>query len=114
MKLDRDDALPREMVRIKGGRLGVEYPGFEHIKPVRFGDYLMDRLEVTNRDYKRFVDSGGYRRREFWEGPFVKDGRELSWKQAMRLMTDRTGRPGPSTWEAGTIRRIRRSSPSAG
>ena len=74
----------------------------------------MDRLEVTNRDYKRFVDSGGYRRREFWKGPFVKDGRELSWEQAMRLMTDRTGRPGPSTWEAGEYPRDQADFPVGG
>ena len=38
------------------------------------GDYLMDRFEVTNREFKAFVDSGGYRRRDLWEHPFVKDG----------------------------------------
>jgi eukaryotic-like serine/threonine-protein kinase len=114
LPLDRENALPREMVRIEGGELGVQYPGFEQIPPVRLGDYLMDRLEVTNADYKRFVDSGGYRRREFWTGPFVKDGRELSWEQAMRLMTDRTGRTGPSTWEAGDYPRDQADFPVAG
>ena len=79
----------------------VFYPGFEHIKPVRLGDYLMDRLEVTNRDYKRFVDSGGYRRREFWEPPFLKDGRAIV-LGAGDGTDDRPHRPpGPSTWEAG-------------
>ena len=61
----------------------------------------MDRFEVTNREYKRFVDSGGYRRRELWEQPVREGGQALPWEQAMALMTDRTGRPGPSTWEAG-------------
>jgi hypothetical protein len=61
----------------------------------------MDRFEVTNRDYKLFVDSGGYARKEFWTEPIVKDGRTTPWQQAMALMTDRTGRTGPSTWEAG-------------
>ncbi len=112
--LDRAGALPPEMVRIEGGELGVQYPGFEQIPPVRLGDYLMDRLEVTNRDYKRFVDSGGYRRREFWDRPFVKGGRELPWEQAMRLMTDRTGRPGPSTWEAGDYPRDQADYPVGG
>jgi tRNA A-37 threonylcarbamoyl transferase component Bud32 len=112
--LDRDDAIPREMVRVEGGELGVEYPGFEQITPVRLGDYLMDRLEVTNREFKRFVDSGGYHRRELWDGPFVKDGRKLSWEQAMRLMTDRTGRPGPSTWEAGEYPRDQADYPVGG
>jgi eukaryotic-like serine/threonine-protein kinase len=114
LPLDRENALPREMVRIEGGELGVQYPGFEQIPPVRLGDYLMDRLEVTNGDYKRFVDSGGYRRREFWTEPFVKDGRALAWEQAMRLMTDRTGRPGPSTWEAGDYPRDEADFPVGG
>jgi eukaryotic-like serine/threonine-protein kinase len=101
MALDRADALPVEMVRVGGGQLDVFFPGFEHVPPVRLGDYLMDRFEVTNREFKRFVDSAGYRRRDLWNQPFIKDGRPISWEQAMALMTDRTGRPGPSTWEAG-------------
>jgi eukaryotic-like serine/threonine-protein kinase len=99
--LDRDTSLPGEMVRIAGGNLYVFYPGFEHIKPIALGDYLMDRFEVTNRDFKRFVDSGGYRRRELWDYSFVKDGRIIPWEQAVARLTDRTGRPGPSTWEGG-------------
>ena len=101
IRLDRDGAIPPEMVRVAGGQLEVFFPGFEHVKPIRLGDYLMDRYEVTNREFKRFVDSGGYRRRELWEHPFVRAGRDLPWKEAMTLMTDRTGRPGPSSWEAG-------------
>ena len=61
----------------------------------------MDRFEVTNREYRGFVDSGGYQRQEFWTEPIEKDGRALPWREAMRLMTDRTGRTGPATWEAG-------------
>jgi len=101
LALDRADALPVGMVRVGGGELNVFFPGFEHVPPIQLGDYLMDRFEVTNREFKRFVDSAGYRRRELWDQPFIKDGRALSWEQAMALMTDRTGRPGPSTWEAG-------------
>ncbi len=99
--LDRENAIPPEMVRVAGGDLNVFYPGFEHVKPIRLGDYLMDRYEVTNRAFKAFVDSGGYRRRELWDYPFVQEGRTLTWEQGIKQMTDRTGRPGPSTWEAG-------------
>jgi formylglycine-generating enzyme required for sulfatase activity/tRNA A-37 threonylcarbamoyl transferase component Bud32/pimeloyl-ACP methyl ester carboxylesterase len=101
IRLDRDDAIPRQMVRVSGGRLNVRFPGFEHVQRIPLADYLIDRYEVTNREFKRFVDSGGYRRRELWDQPFVRAGREIPWKQAMALMTDRTGRLGPSTWEAG-------------
>ncbi|MBN1831119.1 MAG: SUMF1/EgtB/PvdO family nonheme iron enzyme [Deltaproteobacteria bacterium] len=30
------------------------------------------------------------------------DGKDLSWDQAMKEFVDQTGRPGPSTWNAGT------------
>ena len=63
------------------------------------GDYLIDRTEVTNRQFKRFVDEGGYRRRELWKEPFVHAGKTLGWDQAMALLHDRTGRPGPATWD---------------
>ena len=112
--LDRDSAIPPEMVRVAGGKLGVQYPMFAHLKPVVLGDYLMDRFEVTNAEFKRFVDSGGYRRRELWEYPFVEDGRQIPWEKAMARMTDRTGRTGPSTWEAGEYPAGQENHPVAG
>lgn len=32
----------------------------------------------------------------------MREGRRLSWEQAIALFADKTGRPGPGTWEAGT------------
>jgi dienelactone hydrolase len=61
----------------------------------------MDQFEVRNREYQKFLDEGGYQKREYWKERFVKEGKELSWEQAMDLFRDPTGRPGPSTWEAG-------------
>ncbi len=99
--LDPDGAIPPEMVRVGGGKLRANYPVYESAEPIQLADFLMDRFEVTNREYRQFVDSGGYRRREFWTEPMVKDGRAVSWEAAMALMKDRTGRTGPATWEAG-------------
>ena len=62
--------------------------------------FLIDRYEVTNRQFKEFVDAGGYRNKNFWKHPFV-DGQTRSWEEAMAAFVDATGRPGPSTWEAG-------------
>src|SRR5262249_32959551 len=64
-------------------------------------DFQIDRYEVTNREFKQFVDGGGYRDRKFWTVPLVKDGRTLPWEQAMAQFVDQTGQPGPATWEAG-------------
>ena len=56
-RLDPVDAGRPGMVRVVGGR-----------DPVRFGavgeidDFWIDRFEVTNREFKAFVDQGGYRK----------------------------------------------------
>jgi dipeptidyl aminopeptidase/acylaminoacyl peptidase len=63
--------------------------------------FFMDRYEVTNKQYKEFVDKGGYRNLDYWENTFIKNGKTLTWEAAMAEFTDKTGRPGPSTWEAG-------------
>ena len=89
------------MVRIPGGKTGVTTPGLDTLPEVQLDDYLMDRTEVTNAEYKIFVDRGGYQKPEFWKQPFVKDGRTLSWEEAIAFFHDSTGRPGPAGWELG-------------
>ncbi len=89
--LDRLDVLPEEMVRI---------PGFTQ-ELVDFDDFFMDRFEVTNREFAKFVRSGGYESPEFWRQRFLKDGVEISWEDAMSRFVDRTGRSGPASWTGG-------------
>ena len=86
------------MVFVPRGSFQLESSG----KTVSLPDFWLDRDEVTNRAYKAFVDAGGYRERRFWKVPFVKDGRTLTWEQAMADFRDTTGRPGPAAWELGT------------
>jgi predicted esterase len=63
--------------------------------------FFIDRHEVTNREFKRFVDAGGYEKREFWKHEFKRDGMPQTWEQAVGQFRDVTGRPGPATWEGG-------------
>ena len=51
----------------------------------------MDRHPVTNREYKRFVDDGGYAREEFWREPISDGERTLSWSEAIARCTDAVG-----------------------
>jgi dienelactone hydrolase len=68
----------------------------------RLPDFFIDKYEVTNKAYKAFVDAGGYRDQKYWALSFVKDGRAMTWAQAMAEFRDTTGRAGPATWELGT------------
>jgi len=60
-----------------------------------------DRFEVTNKKYKEFVDAGGYRIKKYWKNEFIKEGKSLTWENAVAEFVDKSGRPGPATWEAG-------------
>ena len=96
-RLDPAGSAPPGMVHVPEGM--YELPGST---PVQLPDYWIDRYEVTNRQFKQFADSGGYRRRELWKEPFVDKGRALSWEESIGRFRDATGRPGPATWEFGS------------
>ncbi len=59
-----------------------------------FPDFFIDKYEVTNRRFKEFVDADGYRSPKYWRQEFVRDGKVLTWEEAMTHFRDRTGRPG--------------------
>ena len=109
--LHPEDSLPEHVAWIPGDLPdyvgGPEFafryvsPNLSHAAPVRLGDFLIDRYEVTNEQFKEFVRAGGYKDGQYWTFPFVVKGRELSREEAMARFTDKTGRPGPSTWEFG-------------
>jgi formylglycine-generating enzyme required for sulfatase activity len=88
------------MVRIPGsvsqlGLLGLEQSG------TNVPEFLADKYEVTNREYKVFVDAGGYANPAYWRFPVIDGGREIPLAAALARFTDRSGRPGPSTWRSG-------------
>jgi len=59
--------VPPEMVRVPGQKRVVPYmPGLDQAPEAQIDDYLIDRHEVTNEEYKTFVDAGGYANRQFW------------------------------------------------
>jgi formylglycine-generating enzyme required for sulfatase activity/dienelactone hydrolase len=113
LRLRPEANVPPEMVVVAGDETGLSYP-YEEAPSVRLDDYLIDRHEVTNEEYKKFVDAGGYQKREFWKEPFVRDGREVPWEEGIAFFLDATGRPGPATWEVGSYPKGLEKHPVAG
>jgi Protein kinase domain/Sulfatase-modifying factor enzyme 1 len=68
----------------------------------RVAAFLIDRHEVTNKEYARFIAAGGYRNPAFWPQPIAIDGQAVSLDTAMHRFVDRTGTPGPRYWSGGT------------
>jgi len=90
------DSAPEDMVYVEAGPVTYidqtrDVPGF-----------WIDRLEVTNAQFRHFIDEGGYRRPELWRHAAHENAQELTHEQLMARLVDTTGMPGPATWAMGT------------
>ena len=64
-------------------------------------EFYMDRFEVSNASFKKFVVDGGYQNPEMWTDPIIRDGNVIGFEESSELFRDATGRPGPSFWRVG-------------
>ncbi len=76
VSLNEEGTVYPGMVEVPPRSLNLELAGFNYqenwttVSPA----YFVDRFEVTNREFKEFVDSGGYRNRDYWKHEFVTNG----------------------------------------
>ena len=108
------DGAPSDMVFVPGG----PYELVSHAAPrgaeADLDAFFIDRFEVTNADYMAFVRGGGYADPAYWDAPFARGGRTLSWEEGMKLLVDRSGLPGPRTWSGGEFPEGQASHPVSG
>ena len=95
--LDEVGSAPANMVRVPGATFQ-----FRSAAPVELADYWLDKYEVTNRQFNDFIGKGGYQNQANWKHEFIRNGRRLSWQEALGEFKDSTGRIAPSTWELGS------------
>lgn len=91
-------AAKEGMVMVPGGRYRLVSWSRPTTATATLSPFFIDRFEVSNRDFARFVDGGGYQRPELWKHPFVKEGRTLTFDEAMRELRDATGLNAPRGW----------------
>jgi serine/threonine protein kinase len=85
-RLFRDEEIPSGMVYVADGSAE-----FGEGDPVALDAFWIDTHEVTNREYKSFVDAGGYRDDRLWAAGVDRS-----------TFVDTTGRPGPAGWALGS------------
>jgi formylglycine-generating enzyme required for sulfatase activity/predicted Ser/Thr protein kinase len=90
--------VPERMTAVPGGPYRLSSWSRPTVATVTLAPYFIDQFEVSNREFARFVDGGGYQRPELWKHPFVKDGRTLTMEEAMRELRDTTGLNAPRGW----------------
>jgi hypothetical protein len=106
-KLTDKDLLRRNNIYRKLDRIGEAPPGTVRVAGAQtpqgeIQDFFIDRYEVTNARFQKFIVDGGYRNKEYWQHDFVEDGHVISWEEGISRFVDETGRPGPSSWLGGT------------
>ena len=95
-------SIPPGMTYIQGGNFIPALTG-AGVDPVYLHPFYIDKFEVTNKDFKGFMDAGGYSNSQYWvEMDFIQDGVSISFEQAQEIMIDSTGMTGPAGWEVGT------------
>jgi formylglycine-generating enzyme required for sulfatase activity/dienelactone hydrolase len=102
--LHKNGSFPSDMVFVPSSELRQEYLWHGTRTIPSTPEFLMDKYEITNRQFKAFVDCGGYKKAEYWHEEFVKDGKTLPWSEAVQQFRDQTGCLGPAGWRNGTYR----------
>ncbi len=64
-------------------------------------DFLIDRYEVTNRQFNEFVDARGYEEAQYWQSLIEVVGAD-EWTAIVKQFVDQAGRAGPATWHEGS------------
>jgi serine/threonine protein kinase/pimeloyl-ACP methyl ester carboxylesterase len=101
IRLVPDKSVLPDMVFIDGGYIITDIGDLKNINMVQLNNFQIDKFEVTNREYMEFVIAGGYQKSEYWKNEFIKDNKVLSRDEAMAEFVDKTGQPGPASWEFG-------------
>jgi hypothetical protein len=73
VKLDSTGVLPENMVRIPSQIASMNIVGLESYGGKNVYEFLIDRFEITNKEFKKFVDADGYKN---------KDPGSLPWKDS--------------------------------
>ncbi|MCZ6690412.1 MAG: protein kinase [Planctomycetota bacterium] len=102
-ELEKTVEAPKGMVYVPGGEysLASDPSGRKHLR----GSFYLDRFEVTNRQYKEFVDSEGYGREKLWDSE--------GWVHIEEFKS-RDGTPGPQNWSEGSYPGVLANHPVTG
>lgn len=106
MELYSMGEVPEDMVRIPATNYPIYLQGFsqEIFGDARFAipSFTISRTEVSNREFKAFVDDGGYTDPEYWSGMKGPHGTPID-TATIETFVDTSGRPGPANWELGSF-----------
>lgn len=94
--VEQSSELTDRDILINGGTFLMGKTGeFEPVRVVKVSTFYMDKYEVTNLEFKVFMDAGGYNRTEFW----TPEG--WQWRMTSKLDNFNPQDPRPRYWGTG-------------
>ncbi len=97
-ELLESNQIPQNMVYVPKGKYKLVNWSRPMQNEVELDDFYIDKYEVSNKDFKEFIDKGGYLTKAFWTYPFIKGGEEIPLEEAVKNFKDKTGLPAPRSW----------------
>ena len=91
---------PAEMVKLTLGEDRTSWLPMSGESRQVDGQIFIDKCEVTNVQFQRFVDAGGYNDDAYWPN-FFQDGNQVDFTDAIQEFRDQTGELGPGNWRHG-------------
>ena len=108
------DEYPEQHSIISGAKDHVMYfPGIDFGR-ITFEPFSISKTEVSNLDFKGFVDNGGYENEKYWDFPIIIDGKEYTYDIAIKSFVGKHGKYGPLDWSYGKFGTNRENFPVTG
>jgi dienelactone hydrolase len=79
-------------------RMFLQGVNFENINLQPFS---IGKNEVSNKEFQKFVDAGGYENPKYWDFPFEVGNKIYDFNSSVKLFTDKYGQLGPANWSYG-------------
>ena len=101
-QLNKTDDSKDSMVHVARGPIWLSLVGMNIPEPIYVESFHIDEKPVTNREFKVFVDAGGYSSTMLWQDISLPAGMDLV--SLLDQFIDRTQNKGPANWELGKPR----------
>lgn len=98
-------------------------PGFEdnmmtlpgiNFDNVSLETFSISKTEVTNEEFQKFVNDGGYKDSTYWDFPIIIDGINYTFNNSIEKFIDKHGQSGPKNWSYGRFSNDIKNQPVTG
>ena len=96
------ESLPENFI-LKNANVNepMTFPGISFGRNNSWEAFGVSRFEVSNIEFKEFLDQGGYENPEFWDFPIILNEKKYNYENTIGKFTDKFGKFGPGNWRYG-------------